>query len=638
MLKQTAALLLAAASLCVLFAAVGAAGEEPHQEGVLAPVVVEAPREEAPLDVPTAFSTVIDVERFAGEFNTTAELLSATPGLQVRDFGGFGQLKTVSIRGSASNQVVILLDGVRISSPMGAGVDLSTLPLEYVDRIEIVRGGASALVGTDAIGGVVNVVTRSDSAPFTRARLTVGSFTTLSAGFTHSGRLGGVGYLISYNHAQSRGDFSFKSINGLEVERINNEFLSESLLGRVSVETSGGWRLTATSELYFDDKGVPGLGEFQEDSSNQRDLRLLTSLTAAKERFPSAAMDARLTLYHRLDVLEFKDPEPTLGVPLDTLSRMHTVAANPVLTWYAPFGQTVTVGTELRGEVLRDDDFSNPSRLTWSLYASDEVPLLDDQITLLPLARFDLFTTYGPSDSTDAALSPKLGLIVRPRRVRHLAFKANVGKSFRAPGFGELFLPERGFIGGNPDLHNERSIDFDTGVSLTYPRLSLTVDYFHNRVRDLIAFVFVSANRIEPRNIGLVVEQGLEAELALRPAEFLGVTASYTFLDGEARDTGAQLPGRARNTFDLRAELDHTPFRLYWETHFVDEIPLTPFPGSRTTEARTTHDVGLRLEWRKWYVTAEVKNLLDNKNVRDAFDFPLPGVQWYVTAGMKIRP
>src|SRR6266851_3886294 len=84
------------------------------EEKTLEPVVVEEAPIEPPLQYPSAFSTVLELEDFGGEYNTTSEILSFSPGVVVRDFGGFGQLKTLSIRGSSNDQVIILLDGVRI--------------------------------------------------------------------------------------------------------------------------------------------------------------------------------------------------------------------------------------------------------------------------------------------------------------------------------------------------------------------------------------------------------------------------------------------------------------------------------------------------------------------------------------------
>ena len=104
----------------------------------LEPIIVEETPLKPPLDYPSAFSTVIDLEDFGGEYNTTSEILSFSPGVFVRDFGGFGQLQTLSIRGSSNDQAVVLLDGVRLNTALG-GIDLSTIPLNYVEKFEIIK-------------------------------------------------------------------------------------------------------------------------------------------------------------------------------------------------------------------------------------------------------------------------------------------------------------------------------------------------------------------------------------------------------------------------------------------------------------------------------------------------------------------
>lgn len=602
------------------------------QEKTLEPVVVQETPIEPPLQYPSAFSTVIDLEDFGGEYNTTSEILSFSPGVVVRDFGGFGQLKTLSIRGSSNDQVVILLDGVRINSPLGGGVDLSTIPLDYVYKFEIIRGGASALAGSDAIGGVVNIVTKRTDRPFTSASFTYGSFNTLDLNLSRAQTLGNLSYFISFTHAQSEGDFSFKSVNGLTLKRINDEFLSESLLGKVDYDFHR-WKFGFLNEFFFDDKGVPGLGEFQDDSSNQRDFRNLTSIKISKHGFLKQSLDFEAILFNRFDQLRFQDPKPTLGIPLNTLSRTFNFGVNPKLIWYAPLNQIITLSTEVRWDVLRDKEFKNPKRVTFNAFLGDEIHLLNELILITPLIRYDLFRTFGEKNSTEGEFSPKLGIIVSP--LRYVSIKGNIGRSFRAPNFSELFFPQENFIGGNPNLKPEKSFDFDLGLVFSHPNIGFEIDYFRNKIDDLILFVFVSANRIEPRNVGNVTQQGIETSLILRPFNFLEFSGVYTFLDGKLEDTGAQLPGRPKNKLDLRGVLKYRFFTLFWETHFVDKIPLSPFQDSATTDARTTHDAGIKTEWKKIFATFEVKNIFNNLDVRDALDFPLPGRMVYFTAGLK---
>jgi len=606
-----------------------------NQDTTLETVIVEDTPIDPPLNYPSAFSTIIELENFKGEYKTAAELLSFSPGVVVRDFGGFGQLKTMSIRGSSSDQVVIMLDGVRLNNPVGGGVDLSTIPTNYIDRFEVIRGGASAYAGTDALGGVVNITTKPTDDPFTFASATYGSYETFSLNLGRAQKIGNFSYLLSFAHAQSKGDFKFKSVNDLTLTRINNKFHSESLLGKAAYEFDSGWEINVLNEFFYDDRGVPGLGEFQQPDAKQKDTRNLTSVNISKDQFIKPDLDLDITLFNRYDYLKFKNPMPTIGVPINTLSKTYAFGVNPRLTWFAPYNQIFTFATEARGEYLQDEDYNNPKRFTYSAFAGDEITFFDEILLINPVLRLDVWTTHQDDTTTDVGLSPKLGVIVSPKD--YLSFKANIGRSFRAPSFGELFFPEEGFIGGNPDLKPETAYDFDIGVLLSHSKAALAVTYFRNHIDNLILFVFISAQRIEPRNVGNVDEQGVETSLILRPFEYLELYGAYTFLSGEIDETGAQLPGRPRNKADFRAELGKDIASVYWESHYVDKIPLSAFPSSRTTDPRTTHNIGIKGEWKSVFATFEIKNLFNNLDVRDALDFPLPGRTYFVTAGVNFE-
>lgn len=606
-----------------------------NETEILEEVVVEDYRVKPPLNFPSAFSTTIKTDNFFGEYNTSSELLNLSPGVNVRDFGGPGQFKTLSIRGSSDDQVVILLDGIRLNNPLNGGVDLSTIPLNYVDEFEIVRGGASALAGSDAIGGVVNIKTRTIDEPFTSAALTYGSFNTLSASITRADKKGDLGYLLSFNYSRGDGDFEFESVNGLKLRRINNEFDTFSILGKTDY-TINDWKITFLNEFFYSDKGVPGLGEFQEAASNQKDLRNLTNLQIRKEGFIEENFDFESNLFHRFDKLEFQNPNPLVGIPVDTDSSLFSFGANSKISWNAKEEQVVIFSTELKFDLLQNDDFDNPERINLSFFAGDEIWLFNRKLLLNPLARLDYFRTNAQGeDENDVTFSPKLGSIFYISD--SFLLKGNASYSNRVANFSELFFPEQGFIGGNPDLENEKSFDFDIGVSYLHPKIAFELNYFRNYIRDSILFVFINAQRIEPRNVGDVFQQGIESQLVLKPYSFFEIYAGYTLLDGEVEDTGAQLPGRPKNKFDLRLVLKNEWFKTFWETKYVDEIPLSFFPDSSSTDSRITHDIGFKANWKNYFATFEVKNLFDNLDVRDALDFPLPGRTVFFTAGINLR-
>src|SRR5512139_1495 len=139
---------------------------------------------------PTAAATVVEAERFAGEAKGVAELVGTAPGVAVSGYGGLGQLATVSIRGSTSSGVLVLLDGLPLNTAAGGGVDLSTIPRAWISRIEIVRGAEGAHYGVGALGGVVNVVTRAAGAEGWSGELAGGSFETFSSSADAGARSG----------------------------------------------------------------------------------------------------------------------------------------------------------------------------------------------------------------------------------------------------------------------------------------------------------------------------------------------------------------------------------------------------------------------------------------------------------------
>ncbi|MGI9553646.1 MAG: TonB-dependent receptor plug domain-containing protein [Thermodesulfobacteriota bacterium] len=603
------------------------------QENVLDTVVVEDYSLNSPVNYPTSFSTIIELDDFQGEFETTSELINLSPGVTVRDFGGFGQLKTVSIRGSSNDQVVIMLDGIRINNSLGGGVNLSTIPSGYIDKIEVVRGGSSAIAGTDAIGGLINIITKKTGEPFTSAYATYGSFNTFLINAARAGSVGNLKYLFSFNHAQTDGDFEFRSVNDLTLRRINNDFKSESFLSKFDYKLND-WNIELLNEFYYDDKGVPGLGEFQSNSAEQQDIRNFTTLRLSRNQFINKDIDFEFIVFNNFDYLKFQDPTPVVGLPVDTKSKLNNFGIRPALRYYHGRNYSLYTFAEFKNETLKNIDFNNPKRNTLSYFLGNELYLLNEKLLVDLLTRIDFIFTEGTDDSFDFAFSPKLGL--KYNVYKNFYLKSNVSRSFRVPNFSELFFPEEGFIGGNPDLQSETSVDFDIGISYVTPKLSFELNYFLRDIDNLILFVFVGSQRIEPRNVGKTFENGIESTIIFNPTDYLSLYGAYTFLDGTLDDTGAQLPGRPRNQFDIRVVLEKYNFKLYSEAHFVDKIPLTVFQNSRTTDARVTFDAGIKYSWKKYYANLESKNLFNNLNVRDAFDFPLPGRTVFLTLGLNI--
>jgi outer membrane cobalamin receptor len=162
----------------------------------------------------------------------------------VKDGGGFAGLKTLSIRGSGDSEVLVLLDGQRLNAAQDGSVDISSVPAESLEKIEIVRGGHSALMGTDAVGGAVNLMTKNalpSKGVSYGFQSTVGSFGTRTVGTYGTGRMGPAEVYLAYNRSRSEGNFSFVSpLDHLKKTRENNDFTGDHLLFKTRVNLDAG--------------------------------------------------------------------------------------------------------------------------------------------------------------------------------------------------------------------------------------------------------------------------------------------------------------------------------------------------------------------------------------------------------------
>jgi outer membrane receptor protein involved in Fe transport len=559
-----------------------------------------------------------------------------------------GQFSTVSIRGSSAEQVLVLLDGIPLNTGEGGSVDLSTIPLEALERIEIIRGGGSAVYGPDAMGGVVNLVTKKPGeTPEVGGLFTYGSLDTLKAAATARGRTGGLGYTVSVTHLQSEGDFTFETLEieteagqplqkSREQERINNDFSSEDLLTRFTYAPWKNLELDLSNELSYTDRGQPGFGEKQAPFARQRYLRDATYLKALLPRFLGDSGRLSGTLFQRFDRIEFEDPEPALGVPIDTLSRNYAFGGQLELGAYRSLfscEHVAALGWDIEQEELRDEvaegmvGFGSPGRTTNSVYLRDETVLPGGKVSLIGAGRFEHTSGEGVHPSG------KIGLLWKFIWKAH--FKANLEKAYRRPNFSELYHPDEGWIRGNPDLEAESSTGVDFGLGITLPRFFFEAAGFFNRTEESILWLPVSAFTIQPVNTGRVDSLGTEVDLETRPWDFLSLLVNYTYLHAESEETGLQLAGRPRHTVNARASLERPYGSLYTELQYVSSIPVVP-TGDLTLGWRTVVDMGIKvnllalpalngLRWvRSLNAGLDVKNVGD-VSFRDAQNFPLPG-------------
>jgi vitamin B12 transporter len=635
-----------------------AAERPPRVERATPPVIVEEVRPTELPEDPSAFTTVIDAERFEGENRSIDWLLDRAPGVQVRRFGGPGAPSEVSIRGSTANQVVVLLDGVRINSTQNGTADLSTIAPEVIERIEVSRGGGVLQTGSGAIGGVVNVITRRPSAaPQTTLSGSVGSFETYQAAVTQTGRLWGLELLGNYDFFRTSGAWTFEparlSIDGrplpadgaTRIPRVNNDATKQTGLVKVGRDLGEHYRVEVRDQLFFEDGGRPGLddpsgGALRDQSRTARlnRLRNVGDIELEAAEWTPLGLDAGARLFSRYERTRFQDPEPPGQIPpIDGDDRDLSLGLRLEASREIPWGYSVQVPSlalQLRRDSLRSKQSGDHQRGVVGLLLQDDISLVDGRMRMIPAIRFD--ETQGFAGQW----LPRIGVILTP--LPWLRIKGNAESSYRVPTFNELYFNE-GSVRGNPNLLPEQARNLDVGLDLGFDRIgpltgvSLEVAGFHNDIANSIVFQRVSPNVVQATNVSDATVIGVELAAGLRLFRWLGFSAAWTHLDSEIRATGNPLPGRPEDEYTLRLELGLPggPFRLATDTRYVSEIPAdqsgrTFISGRQTWDASVTLDVnqipwlGRRIPTRKLLLSVIGANLTD-VSVRDALSFPQPG-------------
>jgi vitamin B12 transporter len=620
--------------------AAGRTDAEPAGPAEQIVVVGRRPRDLAGRD-PTAAATVVEADRFAGEAKGVAELLGTAPGIAVHEYGGLGHLATVSIRGSTADGVKVLLDGLSLNTGAGGGVDLSSIPRHWIERIEVVRGAEGAYYGSGALGGVVNVVTRRAVPGSWSASATGGSFLTGSIGADAAAGAEPWTALAAASVEGSRGRFPYlfdptpSSPGNAAVTMREND---ASLLGGGLVKASrraGDGRVDLLAQISGGHRELPGLPYGIPPGGShdwQRDAR--AALLARHEVALASGLTLSTELQGRFDRLDLEMAVLAGQVRQRDLQG----GARAEAAWVHGAG-TLTAGASASAERLDADGLGEPrSRPELAAWASESLDLIGGRLRLAPGARVD---RVGPFDG----ISAKLGSAVR--LAGPLSARASAGRSFRAPSFAELYL-QQGLIEPNPSLRSEEAWSADAALVADGRLGFASAGAFATLYRDLIVYEPGSFRRLKPFNDGKALVRGVEVDLAsapFRPLLGLSVEVAYTLLATETlrgvdAELGKDLPHRPRHRVFGRLALGGDWGGAHIEAHhvgaqFLDTRNLQPVPAALSFNAGAFVRLGSHPDVR---LALEVKNVLDDLSLQDGFGNPLPGRMVLVTLRAGSRP
>ncbi len=620
----------------------------------LGEIQVSSDRAQESREKPSAFVTVIKPASFDAQVKSLPELLSEQSGVQVNQFGGLGHLSTISIRGSSAEQVSVFVDGVKINTAQGGAVDFSSIPLDQIERIEIIKGGASSEFGSDAMGGVVQIKTKRASAKKQSYEFSLGgaSFNTLKIQNSFSHRFSKSAIYLSHSHLQSEGDFTFRSTptqiggvtlgGGSTYTRENNSFFSENGLFKWEIFPSEKWELRLLSDWMGSQRQVPPtedeyvlLSPANPSEAKEQLLKNLSSAQLLVHDLGLKNLELEFQPYYRLDESHFEDASPGLGSAIDTQYKNQSFGAKLAFR-YPLQTQSLTHKLSLfyeprfdlfHSENLITNSEEEHQRFTHAFYAGDEISLFSKKLIVQPSMRFE------NSSDFDARFAGHLGVIYKA--LSWLSFKTNIDQSFRYPNFTELYFPNQGIIRGNANLSPEEAINFDAGVVFENSWGHHQLSYFRNWIENSIVFVPISAFTIAPLNTDRVNTQGFEWSSALHLGRHMNLEGNYTFLKANLENSGKQLPGRAKHKANGKITFKNSWGSVYSSLQYIDQLPID-FQNSTFIKSRSQLDLGASLLFKKHLsLNFDVKNVTDVQ-LLDSRGFPLPGRSYFLSMGVKI--
>lgn len=525
-------------------AAVSAAGTACAEDSE---IVVTATR--SPTSVANLPARVEVIDRAAIEQRSLASLPDAIGTAAVQS-GGAGQQASVFLRGANSNHVLALLDGVRLNdaaSPAG-GYDFGQDTLQGLDRIEILRGPASALYGSDAIGGVVNLIPRRGGAspfePYIAA--SAGSLGTRMLDLGAAGGIGAFDYGMSVETLQTEGyDLvparMTSGAGDLDGARMSTATLSARIaVGALSFDALARARSSAAEYDTF--SGGPFL-DLRADDPNLANDADQTVWRLGAETVVSRALTVRLSGGQvRADRTETDGGVTTTS----THARRDFVDATAHLE-VGRFSATAGVSHE-RDAIDTAPQFALPLSVSEDRDAAFGVAQaqLTPALSATVSARIDRNERFGD----EATYSGGVVYLVDPFRVY-----ASAGTGFKAPSLSERF--EQSFFNiGNPDLNAERSRSWEAGADwFLGDAAQIGVTYYQMRIRDLIEYQFSELRNV---NVGAAEIEGAEIRAQAAPTSWATLRLAYAWTDARNGETGDRLLRRPEHAWSASVELRPT--------------------------------------------------------------------------------
>ena len=456
------------------------------------------------------------------------------------EYGSIGSTRSVHTRGASSTQVLTLIDGRPVNTPRDGATDFSQIPLSNIERIEVLRGPASSIYGANAIGGVINIITKSPKEKMrTELFNKFGSFSTKHTYLTHGYKINDFDYLLAYDYLASHG------------HRDNSDYLSNNINTKFGYQLNKDNRITASCGYYNSEVGTPGLVSNQDLDDRQETFKKYIDLTYTGKLLED--QNVLLKLFHNSDRLEFIETFDPMDKTTNQ-TKVYGVDAQVSQTFFNIF--RTAIGADFRENRLNSSNSGKHTYDSKGAYFESETDFL--KLGSLKFGgRWDDYSNFG--DRISPSISSEFWLFDT------FKLHALAAKSFRAPTFNDLYWQKEdwgiwGGVEGNPNLGPEKAISYEAGISgYLFNKFKTDVTLFKTKLKDLIEWTVDSNWWWRQQNLSSATIKGLEFETEFLLKERLKTNFNYTYLEACDTNTKKWLIYRPRHLYKLKFAYSLTP-------------------------------------------------------------------------------
>ena len=575
-------------------------------------VVVTASKYEEKLSETATSMEVIDQEEIQQKnAKNAADLLRDAASVQINDNGGVASTKTISIRGSSSKQVLILIDGQLMNDSQGGNFDFSQIPIEQIERIEILKGSASALYGANALGGVVNIITRAASEEkMTRIKIGYGYFDTKKYNLMHSGSTGKLGYSLILTKKESDG------------YRDNSNLDQENIFTKLNYDIDNHSNLVLSIQDNNSDKGIPGPITYKTPNAKQEDESTNINLKFNRN---TEDTDFQLATYYNDSTRYYDGDTSTSGYSEHDKERtgvdfQHTLYFN---RYDFSYGGTVIE------EEIKSTDIKNGKEeaLNKALFIQNEWDVTNN-LNLMANGRYDKPENY------DSEFSPQVGAVYNVNS--NLNFHLSVGEAYRAPTFDELYgsyPSDSPFFNdwyGNPNLDPETSKEYEVGIEYLNDSSRMELNLFKRYVEDLINGYYYDPQKgyNTAKNVNSAKISGVEILLSRYITDQLSANINYSYLDSKDEKTENRLAYKPYHNFNIGLNYDRDKLSSSLTGELVADRT-KDLPSYFVVDFKISRQLSERVN-----VSAEINNLLD-REYQVQSGYPMPGRNFMLNTEIK---